>query len=96
MLSHAEEYATFAQLVQDNYLDSRFVGDAPVVAGYSFTMKLTPKSGAEGAAFTVNADPGNMDGTSTSGARHLYLDSTSNVIHVNATRPATVSDPPLQ
>ena len=96
MLSHAEEYATFDQLVQDNYLDQRFSGSAPVVEGYAFTLKLTSKSGAESAAYSINADPNLADGTSTGGARHLYLDSSSNVVRGNASRSATVSDPPLQ
>ena len=96
MLSHAEEYGTFDQLVQDNYLDQRFTGSAPVVEGYAFTIKLTPKSDSGSAAYSVNADPQQADGTSTGGARHLYLDSSSNVVRANAQRPASANDPPLQ
>jgi hypothetical protein len=96
MLSHAEEYGTFDQLISDNYLDRRFAGTAPVVEGYAFTMRLTPKSGGESAAYSINADPEQADGTSTGGARHLYLDSSSNVVRANARRPATIQDPPLQ
>ncbi|MDT4955661.1 MAG: hypothetical protein QOJ02_3799 [Acidobacteriota bacterium] len=98
MLSHAEEYGTFDQLKTDNYLDQRFAGAAPVVEGYAFTMKLTPKSGSgEAAAFSINADPKQQDdGTSTAGARHLYMDSSSNVVHASATQSATANDPPLQ
>ncbi|MDT4966396.1 MAG: hypothetical protein QOJ64_1133 [Acidobacteriota bacterium] len=96
MLSHAEDYGTFDQLVADNYLDSRFAGASPVVGGYAFKMTLTAKSGSDSAAYTVNADPRSADGTPTGGARHLYLDSTSNVIRANATRSATASDPPLE
>ncbi|MDT4898224.1 MAG: hypothetical protein QOH25_3301 [Acidobacteriota bacterium] len=96
MLSHAEEYGTFDQLVQDNYLDQRFAGSTPVVEGYAFSIKLTPKSDSESAAYSVNADPKQADGTSTGGARHLYLDSSSNVVRANAGQTATASDPPLQ
>ena len=96
MLSHAEEYGTFDQLVQDNYLDERFAGRAPVVEGYAFTIKLTPKSESEAAAYSINADPQQDDGTSTGGARHLYLDSNSNVVHASAQRPASANDPSLQ
>ena len=98
MLSHAEEYGTFDQLRADNYLDQRFAGTVPVVEGYSFTIKLTPKSGSgEAATYSVNADPKQQeDGTSTAGARHLYMDSSSNVVHASATQSATASDPPLQ
>jgi hypothetical protein len=96
MLSHGEEYATFEQLVKDNYLDQRFAAAAPVVEGYAFNIKLTPKSGSEAAAYTINADPKQDDGTPTGGARHLYIDSNSNVVHSNASHPATVNDSPLQ
>ena len=97
MLSHAEEYGTFDQLRTDNYLDQRFAGTSPVVEGYGFTIKLTPKSGSgEAAAYSVNADPKQDDETTTAGARHLYMDSSSNVIHASATQPATANDPPLQ
>jgi hypothetical protein len=96
MLSHAEEYGTFDQLRADNYLDQRFAGAAPVVEGYAFTIKLTPKSGSESAAYIINADPKQDDGTPTGGARHLYMDSNSNVVHASAAHPATVNDPPLQ
>jgi hypothetical protein len=96
MLSHAEEYGTFDQLRADNYLDQRFAGAAPVVEGYAFNIKVTPKSGSESAAYSINADPKQDDGTPTGGARHLYMDSSSNVVHASATHPATISDPPLQ
>jgi hypothetical protein len=96
MLSHAEEYGTFDQLMKDRYLDQRFAGTSPVVEGYALTIQLTPKAGSGAAAYTVNADPKQADASSTGGARHLYMDSSSNVIHANAQRPATASDPPLQ
>jgi hypothetical protein len=96
MLSHAEEYGTLDQLRQENYLDQRFAGQAPIVEGYAFTINLTPKSGGEAARYTVNADPKQDDATSTGGARHLYMDSDSNVVRANAARPATINDPPLQ
>jgi hypothetical protein len=96
MLSHAEEYGTLDQLRQDNYLDQRFAGQTPVVEGYAFTISLTPKSGGEPARYTINADPKQDDATTTSGARHLYMDSDSNVVRANAERPAAVGDPPLQ
>lgn len=96
MLSHAENYATFEQLAADRYLDGRFASAAPVVDGYAFTIRLTPKAGSESAAYSINADPKPINGTSLNGARYLYIDSTSNVIHTNPAQPATASDPPLQ
>lgn len=96
MLSHGEEYGTFDQLVAEHYLDGRFAGTAPVVEGYVFTIRLSPKGEERSSEYRVNADPKQDDGTSTAGARHLYIDWTSNVVHGNATQPATVNDPPLQ
>ena len=96
MLSHAEEYGTFDQLMKDRYLDQRFAGATPVVEGYAFTLQLTPKSDSGTAAYIINADPKQTDGTSTGGARHLYLDSSNNVVRANAQRPATANDPPIQ
>jgi hypothetical protein len=96
MLSHGEEYGSLNDLVQDNHLDQRFAGSAPVVEGYAFNVKIRPRSGGESAAYSVNADPQQSDETSTGGARHLYMDSSSNVIHANARQTATANDPPLQ
>lgn len=95
MLSHAEEYGSFDQLVQENYLDQRFKGASPVVEGYVFTLKVTPKSGSASAMYTVNADPKEENPSNATGAQHLYLDASSNVVHGNPTRTATASDPPL-
>jgi outer membrane lipoprotein-sorting protein len=95
MLSHGEEYGTFDQLAQENYLDQRFKGTSPIVEGYVFTMKVTPKSGSASAMYAVNADPKEENPANATGAQHLYLDATSNVVHGNATRPATANDPPL-
>jgi hypothetical protein len=96
MLSHAEEYGTFNQLVRDNHLDQRFAATAPVVEGYVFTIKLTPKSSGEAAAYSVTADPQGSVGARSGGARHLYMDSSSNVVRANALAPAMANDPPIQ
>ena len=90
MTIHSGNYGTFDELVADGSLDERFKGSAPTLEGYTFTLRATPDSG-QGSAYTVNADP--KDGAA---GRHLYMDSASNVVRANATRPATASDPPLQ
>jgi competence protein ComGC len=96
-LTHAGEYGSFDDLVKENFLDERFKGRSPELAGYIFTIRLRPQSGSDSAAFAVNADPKEAQGgSSVSGARHLYLDSISNVVRANARQPATESDPPLQ
>lgn len=88
-------YGTFEQLVGGQFLDQRFKGSAPVVNGYVFTLKLTPKAGEQAPAYSVNADPQASSGPN-SGGRHFYMDSSASVIRANASQPATASDPPLQ
>ena len=43
----------------------------------------------------INADPQVSEGVGATGRNHYYLDSDSTTTHVNATQPATVSDPPI-
>src|SRR5712691_11121828 len=37
-------FGTFEEMRKENLLDTRFAGGTPVVEGYVFTMKVTPKS----------------------------------------------------
>ncbi len=90
-VEHQDNYGTFEQLVSNNNLDSRFSGERPVIGGYVLTMKLTPPvSGVQAASYAVNADPQPTAGAAS--ARHFYIDSTGNAIHVNEKQPATASD----
>jgi prepilin-type N-terminal cleavage/methylation domain-containing protein len=88
-------YGTFDEMRKENLLDSRFEGGTPVIEGYVFTMKVIPKSTAQQAGYTINADPQVSDGVGATGKNHFYLDSDSNTIHYNTTQPAAVSDPPI-
>ena len=88
-------FGTFDEMLKENLLDTRFAGTTPVVDGYVYNMKVIPKSTAQQAGYTINADPQVADGVSATGKNHYYLDSDSNTIHVNATQPAAVSDPPI-
>jgi len=88
-------YGTFDQLIQDGALDKRFAGDAPVVEGYIYTIKVTPKSNNQPALFGVNADPQVGSGLTKTGNRHFYIGSDVNSIHVSDTQQASVEDPPL-
>jgi prepilin-type N-terminal cleavage/methylation domain-containing protein len=88
-------YGTFEELRKDNLLDSRFDGSTPIVDGYVYTMKVIPKSTSQVAGFTVNADPQIADGVGATGKNHYYVDSDTNVIHVNSEQPATATDPPI-
>jgi Tfp pilus assembly protein PilE len=88
---HNRNFGTFDQLIKDGLLEARFSGDLPVVDGYTFTLKVTPKTTSQATAYTLNSDPQ----SSASGKNHFYLDSTGGAIHVNADQPASSSDPPL-
>lgn len=88
-------FGTFDEMLKENLLDTRFSGTTPVVDGYVYNMKVIPKSTAQQAGYTVNADPQVAEGVSATGKNHFYVDSDSNTIHVNATQPATISDPPI-
>jgi prepilin-type N-terminal cleavage/methylation domain-containing protein len=37
-------FGTFDEMLKDGLLDTRFAGTTPVVEGYVFTMKVTPRS----------------------------------------------------
>lgn len=87
-------YATFDQLIENGALDKRFAGDEPVVEGYKFTMKVTPKSSSQPPAFTINADPQSSEGLGATGKRHFYIDANINTIRVNNNAPASAEDSP--
>ncbi len=86
-VSNGGDYATFQQLSEGGYLDSRFNSSNPEVKGYALTMNVGEKS------FGCNADPA-LAGAQP--ARHFYIDSTSAEIHANPSQAATVTDPPVQ
>jgi prepilin-type N-terminal cleavage/methylation domain-containing protein len=94
-LGHRGEYGTFEQLIKEGALDERFKGDAPVVSGYVFTMKVVPKSSGQPATYTVNADPQSSEGIGATGRRHFYFDPSLSTIRENPEQPATASDPPI-
>ena len=74
-------YGTFHQLVEGGFLDSRFNSESPQIQGHVFTMKIGDKT------FGCNADP-----TADNKGRHFYVDSSSQLIRVNETQPASASD----
>ena len=88
-------FGTFEEMLKENYLDSRFAGGTPVVEGYVFTMRVIPKSTAQPASYTINADPQVTEGVAATGKNHYYLDANTNTIHVNDSQPATATDPPI-
>ena len=96
MMGHRGEYGTFEQLIKGDLLDERFAGDKPVINGYTFTVKVFPKSANQAAAYAINADPQVADGIGATGKRHFYVDPNVSTIRENADQPASATDPPLQ
>jgi hypothetical protein len=88
-ISNPNEYGTFEQLAAGGYLDGRFSVSKPKFYGYVFTMRVNPKSGSREGSYGLHADP---DPALKTTGRHFYLDSSSAEIHVNASRPASLSD----
>lgn len=76
-------YATFEQLTEGGFLDERFASENPELHGYVMTMTVGDKT------FKCNADP--TDSGELKG-RHFYLDSTSKLVRVNPTQPASEKD----
>lgn len=93
-VTHSNDYGTFDELIKEGYLDQRFAGHSPVIEGYVFTILTVPdQDSSPGTFFFVNADPKDAASAAT---RHLYIDSSSNVVRANAQQPARATDPPLQ
>ena len=82
-------YGDFDALTQAGFLDIRFASQTPNLKGYRYTIRASDSD------FVVNADPQTTETQPTTGVRHLYLDSSDNVIHVNSTRPASKDNPVL-
>src|SRR6266542_1329210 len=89
-VSNEGNYGSFEQLTAGGYLDSRFNSTMPALYSYELRMSTTQKSSdSPGASYTCNADPAV---TEYNKGRHFYLDSSSELIHVNAARAATAAD----
>jgi len=88
-------FGSFDEMLKEGLLDTRFAGTTPVVDGYVYVMRVTPKSTTTQPGFAVNSDPQVTEGVAATGKNHFFLDSNSNIIHVNATQPAAITDPPI-
>ncbi|HEV2705551.1 MAG TPA: hypothetical protein VGV59_06475 [Pyrinomonadaceae bacterium] len=91
-LTSTGNYASFRELVAAGLIDVRFDSDQPVLNGYSFTMKVTPRTESQPPFFSVNADPVDKQGFTPTGKRHYYLDSETAGIRYHEERPATATD----
>lgn len=86
-VSNGGAYGSFQQLCDGGYLDARFNSSAPQIKDYVLSMDVSANS------YRLNADPARPG---EQAGRHLYMDSTSPLIRVNPTQPATASDPLMQ
>ena len=94
-LGHRGEYGTFDQLIKEGAMDKRFEGDKPVVSGYIFTLKITPKSSGQPSTYAISADPQLAEGISATGRRHFYFDPSISTPRENPDQPATATDEPI-
>jgi len=85
--THSRSFGTFEQLSKESGLNSKFSGNPPVADGYTYTLKVVPKTPTSTSSYTLNADPQDTSGN------HFYLDSNDSSLHVNATQSAGPSDP---
>ena len=93
---HQGKFASFTDLIQSGNLDERFAGEAPVVNGYIFTMRVEERTTAKPAFYTVNADPQVATGVQATGNRHFYTDSSLGTIKsTDENRPAKADDPSI-
>jgi hypothetical protein len=86
-ISNGGSYGTFQQLCEGGYLDERFNSTTPQIKDYVLTMDISAN------VYRLNADPAR---SGDQAGRHLYLDSSSPLIRVNPTQPATAKDPLMQ
>lgn len=89
-------YGTFKEMVEEGVFRAPLDGDSLVAHGYTFTLRVTPRTDAQPPSFKVNADPVSREGAQATGRRFFYLDSNLVGIRVNEDRPAGPSDPPRQ
>ena len=85
-ISNSGEFGTLKQLAGAGLLPAHYSGDKPL-KDYIITLDVTAN------AYKCNADP---DSSRQLVGRHLYIDSTSNLIHVNETQPASASDKAME
>jgi hypothetical protein len=90
------EYGTVRQLTDTGILQTTFDGDPPARAGYAYTVRLTPRAGAQPPSYSVNADPLRAAGRDATGRRHFYIGSEVIGVRYNEDRPATAADKPRQ
>ena len=85
-------YGTFKEMADAGIFATDLTGDPPVGHGYSFTLKVQPKTETQAAAYGVNADPVRAGGRDATGRRHFFISSDVTGVRFNETRPANAND----
>jgi 4-amino-4-deoxy-L-arabinose transferase-like glycosyltransferase len=88
------QYATFQQLLDSGIFQAELQGDPPVAHGYTFALRVQPKTEAQAPAYSVNADPVRAEGRDATGRRHFFISSEVIGVRFNESRPATKDDKP--
>ena len=86
------QYGTFRQLIDSGVFQAQVSGDPPTASGYAFTVQVRPKTDAQPAAYSVNADPVRAEGRDATGRRHFFVSSDVIGVRYNESRPATKDD----
>lgn len=88
------QYGTFRQLIEAGVFQAELSGDPPVAHGYAFTLVVRPKTDAEPASYSLNADPVRSGGRDATGRRHFFISSDVTGVRYNESRPANKDDKP--
>jgi hypothetical protein len=88
------QYGTFQQLIDSGIFQAEVSGDPPTASGYVFNVLVQPKTDAQPAAYSVNADPVRAEGRDATGRRHFFISSEVIGVRFNESRPATKDDRP--
>ena len=86
------EYGTFRQLIDSGIFQAEVSGDPPTASGYVFDVRVQPKTDAQPAAYSVNADPVRAEGRDATGRRHFFISSEVTGVRYNESRPANKDD----
>lgn len=90
------DYATFDQLIESGVLlNEKFAGAEPIVDGYAYRLRITPRLGDAPPSYALNADPHRTEDSYT-GELHFYMDSNVAGIRQSDARPATATDRPRE
>jgi type II secretory pathway pseudopilin PulG len=87
--THNRTFGTLDQLIKENMLTAKFLGNPPAVDGYIFILSVSPKTVNQPSSYILNADPQ----SDSAGKSHFYIDSNSPAIHINPNQPARATDP---